>query len=182
MTPEVQRGGLISRTEALLSKSRHHLQLMDRELHHLAALRQTDRPAYQRLTAVRAALEAEIQQTEAQFAGFAPDYVRASRTGPLQPRKVPEAVREMPAFRSMLGLPAVRGATSTGPEVENLQRILCWQGHSVAVDGQFSMHTQLALVKWQKQAGLPADGVLGAATRRVLNALIRAGVQEEEET
>ncbi len=48
---------------------------------------------------------------------------------------------------------------STGPEVEELQRLL-----GITVDGDFGPATELAVMKFQGQRGLKTDGVVGPKT------------------
>ena len=48
---------------------------------------------------------------------------------------------------------------STGPEVEELQKIL-----GIKVDGDFGPATKLAVMKYQAQNGLTADGIVGPKT------------------
>ena len=48
---------------------------------------------------------------------------------------------------------------STGPEVEELQKIL-----GIKVDGDFGPATKLAVMKYQAQNGLTADGIVGPQT------------------
>jgi hypothetical protein len=63
--------------------------------------------------------------------------------------------------------PAAAGmlrAGSKGAAVRDLQALLVRAGFSVAVDGDFGTSTQRAVMTWQKQQGLPIDGVAGAQT------------------
>lgn len=162
-----------AQAEALLTKARRHLQAMEQEMRHMAARRERDSSGYRDLESQRSALEKEIRETESMLAEFVPEHLStASGKGLGAIAEVPPAIAGMPKFRGTLGLPSINGAVSSGPEVENLQKILCWQGFEVPVDGRFSMRTQQALVEWQKQMGIRPDGVVGAATRRALNALI----------
>ena len=69
------------------------------------------------------------------------------------------------------GRPAV-GSRTVGPgdrgwDVAALQFLLAWRGFpSGAIDGGFGEHTEAALVRYQRWAGLPADGRAGPATLR----------------
>jgi len=54
---------------------------------------------------------------------------------------------------------------SRGPEVQRLQQAL-----KIGADGIFGPGTETALKSWQKTNGLPADGIAGPATFRILYA------------
>jgi hypothetical protein len=57
----------------------------------------------------------------------------------------------------------------TGWDVAELQFALAWHGFpSGAIDGGFGSHTERALIRFQRWAGLPAIGVAGPATIRAL--------------
>jgi hypothetical protein len=66
--------------------------------------------------------------------------------------------------RHLLGSrPLTRGAA--GWDVAALQFLLAWHGFpSATFDGGLGTHTEKALRKFQRWAGLPADGVAGATT------------------
>jgi len=66
--------------------------------------------------------------------------------------------------RHLLGSrPLTRGAA--GWDVAALQFLLAWHGFpSATFDGGLGTHTEKALRKFQRWAGLPADGVAGAST------------------
>jgi hypothetical protein len=56
-----------------------------------------------------------------------------------------------------------------GADVAALQFALAWHGFpNGTLDGGFGAHTKRALVKFQRRAGLTADGVAGPATFRAL--------------
>ena len=55
-----------------------------------------------------------------------------------------------------------------GPDVKSIQRALRHAGVRVRVDGTFGAQTQAAVKRFQQQQGLPADGVVGPATREAL--------------
>lgn len=70
-------------------------------------------------------------------------------------------------------LPQVTGATASdevlrigdrGPEVHKLQERLNATGASLGVDGDFGQKTQDAVIAFQQQKGLKADGVVGPKT------------------
>ncbi len=55
-----------------------------------------------------------------------------------------------------------------GPDVKSIQRALRHAGVRVQVDGTFGAQTQEAVKRFQRKQGLPADGVVGPATREAL--------------
>lgn len=78
---------------------------------------------------------------------------------------VPIKVTLGPAGRS--------GALSRGAEVTNLQRFLTAMGFTVAQSGEFDAKTRQAVLQFQGKYGLKADGMVGAATRKVINDLLK---------
>ena len=61
------------------------------------------------------------------------------------------------------------GRGDRGWDVAALQFLLAWRGFpSGAIDGGFGAHTEAALVRYQRWAGLSADGRAGPATLRSL--------------
>jgi murein DD-endopeptidase MepM/ murein hydrolase activator NlpD len=63
----------------------------------------------------------------------------------------------------------VVGLGDRGWDVAALQFLMAWRGFpSGAIDGGFGDHTQAALVRYQRWAGLSADGRAGPATLRSL--------------
>lgn len=84
-------------------------------------------------------------------AGLAPDGV----LGPLTRR----ALGIVPLGSRLLGFGAA------GSDVLQLKFLLAWHGFpSAELDGRFNDHVVRALVKFQRWAGLPQDGVAGAST------------------
>ena len=68
--------------------------------------------------------------------------------------------------RPALGSRAV-GPGDRGWDVAALQFLLAWRGFpSGAIDGGFGEHTEAALIRYQRWAGLSADGRAGPATLR----------------
>ncbi len=55
-----------------------------------------------------------------------------------------------------------------GSDVKSIQRALRHAGVKVRVDGAFGAQTQDAVKRFQRKQGLPADGVVGPATREAL--------------
>ena len=55
-------------------------------------------------------------------------------------------------------------AGSSGPDVEALQQQLAAAGHPCDVDGKFGPRTRAAVVAFQRERGLSADGVVGPMT------------------
>lgn len=58
--------------------------------------------------------------------------------------------------------------SSQGPEVLKVQQMLKMLGHRVIVDGDFGPGTLAAVLQFQKQNGMSADGVVGNATEEAL--------------
>lgn len=56
----------------------------------------------------------------------------------------------------------------SGAAVAELQRLLNAKGIRVAVDGVFGANTQTAVITFQRNNGLTADGIVGAKTWAVL--------------
>ena len=67
---------------------------------------------------------------------------------------------------------------SAGFDVAELQFLLAWHGFpSATIDGGFGSHTEAAVIRFQRWAGLGRDGVAGPGTiRRVLSAPRRSPV------
>ena len=64
----------------------------------------------------------------------------------------------------------------TGPRVRRLQRALAQLDYDVSPDGAFGPATTAAVRQFQTDAGLDADGVVGAGTVRAINeALAESG-------
>lgn len=62
---------------------------------------------------------------------------------------------------------------ATGWDVAELQFALAWHGFpNASTDGGFGAHTERALIKFQRWAHLPADGVAGPGTFRALRAAL----------
>ena len=57
----------------------------------------------------------------------------------------------------------------SGPRVRQLQRALAELGYDVTADGEFGPGTSAAVQSFQEDAGLQADGVVGAATVQAVN-------------
>ena len=82
--------------------------------------------------------------------------------GPLTRRTLGR--RGRPAFGSRVVGPGDRGW-----DVAALQFLLAWRGFpSGTIDGGFGEHTEAALIRYQRWAGLSADGRAGPATLRSL--------------
>jgi peptidoglycan hydrolase-like protein with peptidoglycan-binding domain len=72
-------------------------------------------------------------------------------------------------------MPSLLRRGSTGSEVERLQRDLARLGYTIGsagVDGVFGNDTEAAVLKFQQDHNLVADGVVGPQTGRALEAAI----------
>jgi peptidoglycan hydrolase-like protein with peptidoglycan-binding domain len=80
---------------------------------------------------------------------------------------------ERPATQAQLG-ERVLSEGSEGPDVRTLQSILDARGYGpLEVSGRFDAGTGAAVQRFQREAGLAADGVVGPQTRPKLVALMR---------
>lgn len=68
---------------------------------------------------------------------------------------------------------------SSGEAVILLQRKLRGLGYDLVIDGDFGPATRTAVVRFQKDQGLAADGIVGPRTAAVMDALSGVGVAEE---
>jgi hypothetical protein len=80
-------------------------------------------------------------------------------------------------FRVRVAGGATLKTGDSGPAVRDLQLALRFLGHAPGkVDGNYGAATAAAVAAFQREAGLPADGVVGPATLRAINlALQRRG-------
>jgi hypothetical protein len=86
---------------------------------------------------------------------------------------VAKPVPERAATKAQLG-ERVLSLGSEGPDVRTLQSILAARGYgSLEVTGRFDEATATAVRRFQKEAGLETDGVVGPQTRPKLLALMR---------
>jgi peptidoglycan hydrolase-like protein with peptidoglycan-binding domain len=72
-------------------------------------------------------------------------------------------------------MPSMLRRGSAGSEVERLQRDLVRLGYTIGsagVDGIFGDNTETAVLQFQKDRNLIADGVVGPQTGRALEAAI----------
>lgn len=94
---------------------------------------------------------------------------------PTLPRpKLPKPPQKLPGRPISISTPGSEGAKplglgASGPEVEKLQRNLKRLGYPVEVDGKFGPETQAAVMKFQREHGLKADGVAGPQTHIALD-------------
>jgi hypothetical protein len=72
-----------------------------------------------------------------------------------------------PSLQLQAGDPLSEG--DSGPRVRRLQRALASLGYDVTADGQFGPGTSTAVRSFQEEAGLDADGVVGASTVSAIN-------------
>ncbi|WP_011582052.1 MULTISPECIES: N-acetylmuramidase domain-containing protein [Chelativorans] len=82
-----------------------------------------------------------------------------------------QAVRSAP---SQATTPLIRSG-DRGAAVRNLQILLSAAGYPVSADGIFGAKTQQALLSFQRHHGLPADGIAGPATMKVLQGSLPRG-------
>jgi peptidoglycan hydrolase-like protein with peptidoglycan-binding domain len=86
---------------------------------------------------------------------------------------VPQPAPERGATKAQLG-ERVLSLGSEGPDVRTLQSILDARGYgSLEVTGRFDEPTAAAVRRFQQEAGLETDGVVGPQTRPKLLALMR---------
>ncbi len=78
-------------------------------------------------------------------------------------RKLARAYRAFSADGPPLSEAVLRTGTR-GAAVESLQLMLCALGRRVAVDGVFGPQTELAVQRFQTEAGLVSDGIVGPVT------------------
>ncbi len=74
---------------------------------------------------------------------------------------------------------AILKVGSEGEEVTILQRKLRGLGYHLVVDGDFGPGTRTAVVHFQTERGLKADGLVGPKTAAAIDALSGVGVAEE---
>jgi len=104
------------------------------------------------------AVQAGLTAAGSQSATAAPSTFDAT---PVAPNRLPSA--DVESTRQ-----TARG--DGGPEVEKLQQTLNSLGAKLDVDGDFGAQTQEAVRQFQQRSGIAADGVVGADTRRALEA------------
>ncbi|QSV47048.1 peptidoglycan-binding protein [Geobacter benzoatilyticus] len=102
------------------------------------------------------------------------EWHNAGLLGPVSTRrpeaKIPESTRPTSTsssshHRSMFDW-LQRG--DKGPKVVRLQEALKSHGHNLKSDGNFGGKTEAALIKYQRQCGLPANGIVGPKTAAYL--------------
>lgn len=76
-------------------------------------------------------------------------------------------------IKGTLGMRGQPGATSMGTEVTNLQKFLTAVGFAVPESGEFDVKTRLAVQQFQGRFSLKADGVVGAAMRKLVNEMLQ---------
>lgn len=68
--------------------------------------------------------------------------------------------------------PSIVQPSSTGADVERLQRDLSQLGYQVGVNGEFDQATENAVKKFQQDHNLTVDGIVGPQTGRQLGAAL----------
>ncbi|WP_445633765.1 Peptidoglycan-binding protein [Nostoc sp. DSM 114161] len=92
--------------------------------------------------------------------------------------RVPEVLEFAQANSRVTATPPVLILGSQGFDVQRLQIQLKKLGYySGAVDGKYSVTTEIAVAKFQKVKGLKVDGIVGLETRRKLQAALAAKTQ-----
>jgi peptidoglycan hydrolase-like protein with peptidoglycan-binding domain len=79
-----------------------------------------------------------------------------------------------PRASASLSWPLLRSG-SNGEPVRSLQYLLRARGHAVAVDGAFGRRTRAAVVAFQRERGLAADGEVGNRTWTALVITVQRG-------
>jgi zinc D-Ala-D-Ala carboxypeptidase len=62
-----------------------------------------------------------------------------------------------------------------GERVRTIQYLLSQRGYKVTIDGTFGTTTQAAVIKFQKKAGVTADGIVGSTTWPKLIVTVKSG-------
>ncbi len=93
-------------------------------------------------------------------------------TAPPAPAPTPQPAPVTPAEHDwtsevIMNLPVLKKGAN-GQHARNLQGLLVGNGQSVVVDGDFGPKTSAAVTRFQKAAGLSADGIVGPLTWRAL--------------
>ncbi|MFN6564077.1 MAG: peptidoglycan-binding protein [Nostoc sp. ChiSLP01] len=92
--------------------------------------------------------------------------------------RVPEVLEFAQANSRVTATPPLLEVGSQGFDVQRLQIQLKKLGYySGAVDGKYSVTTEIAVAKFQKVKGLKVDGIVGLETRRKLQAALAAKTQ-----
>lgn len=73
------------------------------------------------------------------------------------------------------------GLGSSGQEVATLQQALASHGYDVVVDGDFGPNTRAAVLAFQTDSGLRADGLVGPQTRAALDDVANAAARSEDD-
>ena len=93
----------------------------------------------------------------------------------------PESVMQVTPDPSLPTPEPVLRTGSTGDAVKNLQSRLYTLGYYQGeIDGQFGAGTRDAVMAFQRQNGLEADGIVGAETRELLFSAAAKPYQAEE--
>ncbi|MBD2676772.1 MULTISPECIES: peptidoglycan-binding protein [Nostoc] len=91
---------------------------------------------------------------------------------------LPEVLEFAQANSRVAASPPVLGLGSQGSDVQRLQIQLKKLGYySGAVDGKYSVTTEIAVAKFQKVKGLKVDGIVGLETKTRLQAALAAKTQ-----
>ena len=87
---------------------------------------------------------------------------------PAPPKPAPQPHPTTPTLEEIVAQVPVVKRGDTGQPVKNVQGLLNARGAALAIDGQFGLKTEAALVAAQKRLGVADDGVCGAITMKAL--------------
>lgn len=151
---------------SLLRDSRRTLAELARRMQGLVDSGQADGKLYQKLRAAHQQLQDRVRRGT---------NLQATRERGPRPGSLPRPPADIEPLRHTLG-------TSQGKddpeEVTRLQRMLAAYGLPVPTSGIYDQATRAIVCQFQSRHGLPANGIVGAETRRALNTLMHDGASQ----